>query len=48
MIAFHFPLISGLADGFCRTNVVFGLTIKLELNINLKLNWEKKLSLRNQ
>lgn len=37
MIAFHFPLISGLADGCRRTNVVFGLTIKLELNVEVEL-----------
>lgn len=31
MIAFHFPLISGLADGCRKTNVQFGLTVKLNL-----------------
>ncbi len=46
MIAFHFPLVSGLADGCRRTNVEFGLTIKLYLNIKvalkLKLIFAKK------
>lgn len=46
MIAFHLPLVSGLADGCRRTNVGFGLSVKLLLNIKvgqkLRLIFEKK------